>query len=147
MSQSGSEAVVLTEPTTDSSIGVSSSQKLAVGVGKRAAVVDCTPGQSEIARPSKKLRISEGAAEDKNVPEAQDDVSLSLQARPVVEAIALLDTLPAGELADELRDLLLQWRAGASVQGNKRSYFRKVATQVGISLPGNETYVPPADTP
>ena len=34
VSQSGSEAVVLTEPTTDSSIGRSSSQKLAASGGK-----------------------------------------------------------------------------------------------------------------
>ena len=46
------------------------------------------------------------------MPEAQDNVSLSLQATLVVEAIGFLDTLPAGERADELRDLLLQWRVG-----------------------------------
>ena len=51
---------------------------------------------------------------------------------PVVEAIALLDILPAGKRADELRDLLLQWRAGAPVEGDKRTYFRQVAAHSGI---------------
>ena len=112
MSQSGGEAVVLTEPAADSSIGRSSSQKLAASVGKRAAAVHCAPGKSEISRQSKKRRISKCAAEDKKMPEAQENASLSLQATSVVEAIGFLDTLPAGERADELRDLSLQWRVG-----------------------------------
>ena len=45
MSQSGGEAVVLTEPAADSSIGRSSSQKLAASVGKRAAAVHCARGK------------------------------------------------------------------------------------------------------
>ena len=69
------------------------------------------------------------------MPEAQDNVSLSLQATPVVEAIEFLDTLLAGERADELRDPPLQWRAGASFLGDQRAYFRKVAAQFCIPLP------------
>ena len=74
---------------------------------------------------------------------AQDAVSVSLQAPPVVEAIMLLGTLPVGKRADEFRDLLLKWRAGASVQGEQRAYLRKVAAQFGIPLPGNTTHVLP----
>ena len=87
VSQSGNDAAALTEPTAESSIGRSTSQKRAASAGQRAAAADCMPGQSEIARQSKKPRISEGFARDTNVPEAQDDISLSLQATPVVEAI------------------------------------------------------------
>ena len=111
------------ESTTEACSGRSSSEKLAVSAGKRAAVVECTSGESEIARHGKKPRMQEGALAAKSVPEAQDDVSLSLQATPVVEAIALLDTLPVGKRADELRDLLLKWRAGASCQGKCGSTF------------------------
>ena len=137
VSQSGNDAAAPIEPTAESSIGRSTSQKRAASAGQRAAAADCMPGQSEIARQSKKPRISEGFARDTNVPEAQDDISLSLQATPVVEAIRLLDTLPAGERVDELRALLSQWRGGATVRGKKRTYIRKVAAQFGIPLPGN----------
>ena len=133
----GSDAVVLTEPTTDASSARSSRHKLAESVGKRVAVAGCTPGKSEMARHGKKRRMPEATAADKSVAEAPDHVSLSLQAQPVIEAIAILGTLSAGERVDELRHLLLQWRAGASVQGNTRDYFRKVAAQFRIPLPGN----------
>ena len=135
VSQSGSEAVVLTEPTTDASSARSSSHKPAGSVGKRVPVARCTSGKSDMAQHSKKRRMPAATNADKSAAEAPDDVSLSLQAKPVVEAIAILDTLPAGEPVDELRELLLQWRAGASVQGKKREYFRKLATQFGIPLP------------
>ena len=42
------------ESTTEACSGRSSSEKLAVSAGKRAAVVECTPGESEIARHGKK---------------------------------------------------------------------------------------------
>ena len=123
VSQSVREAVVLTEPTTDASSARSSSPKVAKSAGKRAAFADCASRQSEMARHGKKRRMPEGAAADTKVPEALDVVSLSLQAKPVVDAIALLDTLPVGKRADELRDLLLKWRAGASCQGKSSSTF------------------------
>ena len=137
VSRSGNDAAAPTEPTAGPSIGRSTSHKRAASAGQRAAAADCMPGHSETVRQSKKPRKSEGLASDTNVPETRDDISLSLQAAPVVEAIRFLDTLPAGERVDELRDLLSQWRAGATVRGRKRAYIRQVAMQFGIPLPGN----------
>ena len=45
--------------------------------------------------------------------------------------------------ADELRDILLPWRAGASVRGRQRVHCRKVAAQFGIPQPGNTKDVRP----
>ena len=133
-----SDAVVLTEPTTDATSAGSSSQKLAEDLGKRAAGEDCTPEESQMARQGKKRRLPEPETADKSVSEAADDVFLSLQAKPVVEAIAILDTLPAGQRVNQLRDLLLQWRAAADpVQGRKRPYLRQLAAQFGIPLSRN----------
>ena len=87
------------------------------------------------ARPGKKRRMPEPEPTDKSVPEARDDVSLSLQAARVVEAISILDTLPAGGRVDEVRGLLLQWRTGAALRRRKRPCLLKVAVEFGIPLP------------
>ena len=69
-----SDAVVLTEPTTEASSAGSSSQKLAEGLGQRAAGLDITPEKSEMARQGKKRRIPEAATADKSVSEVAADV-------------------------------------------------------------------------
>ena len=69
------------------------------------------------------------------MPEAPDDVVLSLQAKPVVQAMAKLDTLLAGERVEKLRELLVRWRAGAACQGDTRLYFRQIAEDFGVDLP------------
>ena len=50
----GNDAAALTEPAAESSIGRSTSQKRAVSPGQGAAAANCMPGQSEISRQSKK---------------------------------------------------------------------------------------------
>ena len=97
--------------------------------------MDFTSGGNELARRGKRLLTSEGAVEDENVLGAPDDVYLTLQATPVVEAITRLGTLPVGKHADELRDLILERRAVASAQGGRRAYAREVAAQFRIPLP------------
>ena len=58
---------VLTEPAADSSIGGSSSQKLAASVGKRAADVDYTQRKSEMARQSKEGWLKIGCQKRKTM--------------------------------------------------------------------------------
>ena len=117
-------AVVLPEPTTDAAEAV-------------VLTEPTTAASSARTQQGKKRRRLEGEAADKSVRAATDEVSLSLQATPVVEAIELLEALPPGEHVDELRDLLLQWRAGAAVEGDRRDYFRNVAGKFRGQLPRN----------
>ena len=122
--EEGAGAVVLPEPTTDAAEAV-------------VLTEPTTAASSARTQQGKKRRRLEGEAADKSVRAATDEVSLSLEATRVVEAIKLLEALPPGEHVDELRDLLLQWRAGATVQGRRRDYFRKVAVKFRGQLPRN----------
>ena len=78
--------------------------------------------------------MPETAAADEIETVETNGVLLTLQAQPVVEAIATLDTLGAGEGVQELRDLLSEWRAVESVEESKYRNLRKVAAQFHISL-------------
>ena len=60
-----------------------------------------------------------------------------LQTRPVLKAVDYLETLPAQRHVDQLRHVLLQWRAADAVVNShaQRSQLRQVAAELGIPLP------------